>query len=439
MTEATVAHPPFKFTQAKLKALVCEPTRYDVRDTQQAGLICRVSPPGKRYPKGRRVLQVYGRAKGVTSPIRVTICEVGELPLEALKGQVSVRGRVDEILAQLRAGENPNETERQLRAEKAIQQQADDLAGVTLVQAYKKYLTTKALSPRTIEGYQLIIDRDLADWQDKPLREITGAMAVTRHAEIRLKSRSVAMRAMQVLRAVHKFASEQYGDDEDQLPFGRCPVDKVNRVQKKWSKSPPRTRKLGKDDVRPWLECVRRLPIEQPQGDPERIAAYLELMLLTGLRRREAGFMLWSDVDFRRQTITVRKTKNGTDHTLPMTRRVREILEERKQARAPGDAYVIGTAEVRKQLVRIEKATGLTVTPHDLRRTWASFAERAGIGSYSIKAGLNHLSTGDVTGTNYVQIDTDDLRPDMQKVEDYILRLAEPADNVVALPLRGAA
>jgi len=151
MTEATVAHPPFKFTQAKLKALVCEPTRYDVRDTQQAGLICRVSPPGKRYPKGRRVLQVYGRAKGVTSPIRVTICEVGELPLEALKGQVSV--------AQLRAGENPNETERQLRAEKAIQQQADDLAGVTLVQAYKKYLTTKALSPRTIEGYQLIIDR----------------------------------------------------------------------------------------------------------------------------------------------------------------------------------------------------------------------------------------------------------------------------------------
>lgn len=55
------------------------------------------------------------------------------------------------------------------------------------------------------------------------------------------------------------------------------------------------------------------------------------------------------------------------------------------------------------------------------------------------QAGLNHLSTGDVTGTNYVQIDTDDLRPDMQKVEDYILRLAEPADNVVALPLRGAA
>ncbi len=434
MTEATVAHPPFKFTQARLDALPCESSRYEVRDTKQPGLICRVSPAGSKYPQGRRVLQVYGRAKGITAPIRVTICEVGELPLDALKGQASVRGRVDEILAQLRAGENPNETARQLRAEKEIQDQADDLAGVTLGQAYQAYLTTKTLRPRTIEGYQLIIDRDLADWKNKPLREITGAMAVTRHAEISRASHSVAMRAMQVLRAVHKFASEFYGADEDELPFGRCPVDKVNRVQRKWSRSDARTRKLGTDDVRPWLEAVRRLPIDQPQGDPERMAAYLELLLLTGLRRREAGFMLWSDVDFKRGTIKVRATKNGRDHTLPMTARVREILEARKQARAPGDAFVIGTAEVRKQLVRIEKATGLTVTPHDLRRSWASFAERAGIGGYAIKAALNHATTGDVTGTNYVQLDTEDLRPLMQKVEDYILRLAEPpACNVVEL------
>ncbi|UHD15732.1 tyrosine-type recombinase/integrase [Thiocapsa bogorovii] len=453
MTEATVAHPPFKFTQAKLDALPFESTRYEVRDTQQPGLICRVSPPGRKYPDGRRVLQVYGRAKGITAPIRVTICEVGELPLTALKGQASVRGRVDEILAQLRAGENPNETARQLRADKAVQAQADELAGVTLKKAYQAYLKTKALRPRTIEGYQLIIDRDLVDWKDKPLREITGAMAVTRHAEISQTSRSVAMRAMQVLRAVHRFASEFYGDDEDELPFGRCPVDKVNRVQRKWSRSDARTRKLGTDDVRPWLEAVRRLPIDQPQGDPERMAAYLELLLLTGLRRREAGFMLWSDVDFKRGTIKVRETKNGKDHTLPMTARVREILEARKRARdaenekvvetdeerKPAD-YVIGTSEVRKQLVRIEKTTGLTVTPHDLRRSWASFAERAGIGGYAIKAALNHATTGDVTGTNYVQLDTDDLRPLMQQVEDYILRLADPpANNVVELRSGAAA
>jgi integrase len=457
MTEATVAHPPVKFTQSKLDALPCEPTRYEIRDTQQPGLICRVSPPGRKYPNGRRVLQVYGRAKGIPAPIRVTICEVGELPLTALKGQASVRSRADEILAQLRAGENPNETARQRHADQAAQGQVDKVAGITLGDAYAEYVRVKALRPRTVEGYDLILRRDLADWKDKPLREITGAMAVTRHAEIARTSRSVAMRAMQVLRAVHRFASEFYGTDDNELPFGRCPVDKVNRVQRKWSRSDARTRKLGTDDVRPWLESVRRLPIEQIQGDAERMAAYLELMLLTGLRRREAGFMLWSDVDFKRGTIKVRATKNGKDHTLPMTRRVREILEARKRARdelkarkqneavpesdeaTAGDEFVIGTSEVRKQLVRIEKATGLTISPHDLRRSWASFAERAGLGAYAIKAALNHGTSGDVTGTHYAQLDTEDLRPLMQKVEDYIIRLVEPVDNVVTMPVRGAA
>ena len=435
MTETSVSREPFKFTQTKLDALPAESTRYEVRDTKQPGLICRVSPPGSKYPVGRRVLQVYGRAKGITAPIRVTICEVGELPLEALKGQASVRGRVDEILAQLRAGENPNEAARQQRAEKAIQAQADTLAGVTLGDAYKEYLKTKVLRPNTLVGYTVTMDRDLADWKDKPLREITGAMAVTRHAEIARTSRSVAMRSMQLLRAVHRFASEFFGTDDNELPFGRNPVDKVNRVQRKWSRSGVRTRKLGTDDVRPWLEAVRRLPIEQPQGDPERMAAYLELMLLTGLRRREAGFMLWSDVDFKRGTIKVRATKNGTDHTLPMTRRVREILEARKETAV--DEFVIGTDQVHWQLVRIEKATGLTISPHDLRRSWASFAERAGIGGYAVKAALNHASTGDVTGTSYVQIGREDLLPLMQRVEDFILRLAAPVDNVV--PMRGAA
>ncbi|CRI63733.1 putative Site-specific recombinase, phage integrase family protein [Thiocapsa sp. KS1] len=445
MTEASLARQPFKFTQARLAALPFEPNRYDVRDTDQPGLICRVSPPGSRYPNGRRILQVYGRAKGITAPIRVTICEVGELPLTALKGQASVRGRVDEILAQLRAGENPNETARQQRAEKAIQAQADELAGVTLGDAYKAYLKTKVLRPNTLVGYTVTMDRDLADWRDKPLREITGAMAVTRHAEIAKRSRSVAMRAMQVLRAVHRFASEFYGTDDNELPFGRCPVDKVNRVASKWSRADVRKRKLGTDDVRPWLEAVRRLPIDQPQGDPERMAAYLELLLLTGLRRREAGFMLWSDVDFKRGTIKVRATKNGTDHTLPMTKRVREILEARKRARDTQSAeteqdrkraaYVIGSAEVRWQVARIEKATGIVVSPHDLRRSWASFGERAGIGGYAIKAALNHGTTGDVTGTHYAQLDTEDLRPLMQQVEDYILRLAAPPrSNVTRLP-----
>ena len=149
--------------------------------------------------------------------------------------------------------------------------------------------------------------------------------------------------------------------------------------------------------------------------------------------------MRWADVDLRRGTLTVRETKNHEDHTLPITRRVRELLDLRKAA-DPASEYVIGTAQIERQLRHIEAETGIKATPHDLRRTWASIADKAGVGAYGIKAALNHKTTGDVTGTHYAQVDIDDLRPLMQKVEDFILRHAEQrTDNVVALHQGGTA
>jgi integrase len=210
-------------------------------------------------------------------------------------------------------------------------------------------------------------------------------------------------------------------------------VDKVNRVQRQWSRTAARRGKLGIADVAPWLAAVHRLIDEQQHGTGARGAAYLEFLLLTALRRREAAYLKWADVDLRRGTLTVRETKNHLDHTLPITKRVREILLERKQETGDKE-HVFGGAEVRHQLVRIERETGIWVGPHDLRRSWASFADKVGVGAYAIKGALNHLSTGDVTGTNYVTVDLDDLREPMQRVEDYILRLARPpADNVVTL------
>ena len=439
MTTSTIPQDPFKFTQARLEALPpADGTRYSVKDSEQPGLVCIVHPRGKKHPDGRKVLQVYRKPKGSTVPVRVNVCALGELPITALKGQPSVRSEVDRILAELREGVNPNETRREEQAEARKQEQVDQVAEITLGQAFAKYIAIKRLGERTLEGYKLSLERDLGKWKDKPLRDITGAMAVTRHAELAKTSKNVAMRAMQVLRAVHRFATDFYGTDDEELPFGRCPVDKVNRIARQWSRTAARTTKLGAADVAPWLAAVRRLPEEQRRGDGERGAAYLELVLLTALRRREAAFLRWADVDLARGTLTVRETKNHLDHTLPITRRVREILEARKATAEPGAEHVFGSAESHWQVYRIHKETGLQITPHALRRSWASFADKAGLGAYAIKRALNHLSTGDVTGTHYAQIDTDDLRPLMQRVEDHILRLAErPTENVVELRVGG--
>ncbi|KAA6184108.1 tyrosine-type recombinase/integrase [Thiohalocapsa marina] len=235
----------------------------------------------------------------------------------------------------------------------------------------------KKLRPATLDGYQRAINRDLEAWKHKPLKDISGAMAVTRHAELcKSASPTVAMRAMQVLRATHRFATEFYGTDDAELPFGRCPVDKINKIQRKWSQSKPRTGRLAVDELAPWLTAVRNLPSHQKRsdGDWKRVAAYLELILLTGLRRREAGFLRWEDVDLRRSTFTVRATKNGDDHTLPISARVRELFELRREA---------------------GKALQEIAQRHPTER--------------NIKAALNHKTTGDVTGLHYAQVTTEDL------------------------------
>lgn len=456
MTSETIPQDPFKFTQARLGALPFTAKVYTVEDSDQPGLICLIYPESSKNPGGLKVLQVRRCPRGSRNAVRVKVCNLRELPITALRGQPSVRSRTAEILTKLREGINPNDELRQQQAEQRQQAVVDQVASITLGDAFAKYIATKALRKQTLDGYHRAIDRDLKVWKAKPLKDITGAMAVTRHAELSKKtSPNVAMRAMQVLRATHRFATEFYGTDDNELPFGRCPVDKINKIQRKWSQSKPRTGRLAVDELAPWLAAVRNLPAHQQRkdGDWSRVAAYLELILLTGLRRREAAYLRWEDVDLRRGTFTVRATKNGDDHTLPISNRVRDLFEQRQQAatelaevakRKPterniaaaelAETYVIGTAQIQRQLDAIEAETGLKIGPHDLRRTWASMAERAGVGAYGLKAALNHKTTGDVTGLHYAQVTTEDLRPIMQQVEDAILRRAEQrTDNIVSL------
>ena len=102
------------------------------------------------------------------------------------------------------------------------------------------------------------------------------------------------------------------------------------------------------------------------------------------------------------------------------------------------EQYVIGLEETRHQIATINAETGILISAHDLRRTWASIADKAGVGAYAIKAILNHKTTGDVTGTHYAQVDVDDMRKPLQKVEDYVLAKLASARGENVIPLRDA-
>ena len=194
----------------------------------------------------------------------------------------------------------------------------------------------------------------------------------------------------------------------------------------------------------PWFAAVEEL-----RGDPARlgvtdtqgalVADYLVLLLLTGLRRSEGAQLKWADVDFAEKTLTVRETKNGDDHVLPLSDHLEELLLRRK-AISDGDFVFPGTGakgyiqEPRPQMAKITTRSGVQFRLHDLRRTFATVAESLDITHYALKRLLNHRSQ-DITAS-YVIANVDRLRKPMQSVTDFMLRCAalKPSATVTQLP-----
>lgn len=135
----------------------------------------------------------------------------------------------------------------------------------------------------------------------------------------------------------------------------------------------------------------------------------------------------------KRRTITFRDTKNRTDHELPMGDRLTAILAARREFAGPEFVFSLANGQMapddlRGAFARIEKATNIRATAHDLRRTFAGVVNSLDISAYKLKRLLNHISgnRNDVTAGYVGEISTDDLREPMQRIEDFMLR--EPVE-----------
>jgi len=131
------------------------------------------------------------------------------------------------------------------------------------------------------------------------------------------------------------------------------------------------------------------------------------LIIHTGLRLDEARTMLWSAVDFDKETFTVFDTKNHKNHTLPMTNATKGMFVRRYASR-DGDNYVF-TSPLYKNVplsanrffLRASAEIGFDFSAHDLRRTVATVASELGYDLNSIGMVLNHAKKGVTSG--YVQ------------------------------------
>jgi integrase len=367
-------------------------TNYDLyRDDQLPGFGLRVTNSGsKAYFAEKRI---SGTNK------RITIGKHGQLTPEQARKQAQI------ILGEIALGNDPVADKRD-----------KNVKGVTLADVYRDYKIAKPnLKPNTLDEYTRRIEGTLSDWLNKPMVDITKNMVEARFRHIGQTSQSGANGTIRVLKALFNFAIEQYEDQKGQPVIHINPTKRLSKTGSLYEVR-PRQSLLTPTQLKPWFDATLKL-------NQETTRDYLHFLLFTGLRKSEASNMTWGNVDFNERTFLIPDTKNKDPHRLPMPDYLEGLLKRRHfQSESP---WVFPSPitegplkEPRTAVKRVVELSGIKFMVHDLRRTFATTAEKLDIPAYALKRLLNHKGENDVTAS-YIVPNVERLRAPMQLIADH--------------------
>ncbi|MET0497956.1 MAG: integrase family protein, partial [Steroidobacteraceae bacterium] len=394
------------FTKAEIEALPPAAAGRDYyADTKVRGLQLVVTATGSK------TYYFYGRIGGKPARHRLGI-HPALTPENARRLAEGARGRVA--------------TGVDIRAERKTEQRNT----VTLDDAFEAFKRTRrALRAQTLYSYERYIELAFKEWKTKPLVQISKDLVARRHKRLSEDhGPAYADGAMRVLRAIINVAQFQYEAPDGTPLLPDNPVRRLSQTRA-WNRVARRTSYIKPTQLKPWINRVLLLKADPEKREACAIADWLLVTLFTGLRRNEGLRLPWADVDLDNKTLTVRDTKNHLDHTLPLSDYLIELLAARRKAEPEAvqvfasygaEGYLV---DPRKQLERIVADSGVTFTPHDLRRTFITVAESLDIPAYALKRLLNHKMSNDITA-GYIITDVERLRKPMQQVTDFILRSA---------------
>lgn len=164
-------------------------------------------------------------------------------------------------------------------------------------------------------------------------------------------------------------------------------------------------------------------------------AAFLKFLLYTGLRRGELFKLKWQDIDFNRQTITLRDPKGNKNQVLPLSPKALQVLREIPRKH---DTQFIFYGKEGKQRTdfkgpwrRIKRAADLpsTFRLHGLRHHFASSLVSAGVDLYTVSKLLSHKDAK--TTQRYAHLSDRALR-DAVNLSD---KLQEPTNQAEVISL----
>jgi integrase len=352
--------------------------QYFAKDTELPGLWVLV---GKR----KKTFVVQGERKHNGRRLSV------RLKLDGVRTTREARAKAKKILGMIAEGIDPREPTRKNGAASAGTS-GPSITDPTLRLAWERYrdghMKKKSRSEGTIENYRDHVERLLADWQDELLSNLGNnpSLVTLRHEKLTKENGSyIANGCMRTLRAIYNHARKSARN----LPADN-PVSAVD-----WNAERRRSTALGLADLRNWFFQLAAL------NNPIRREFHL-FLLLSGHRPDAIKRAKVEHVDFRTRILHVPKPKGGEAKAfdIPLSRamvrclirvmRIGRLLypEQSREWLFPAESESGHLAEHK------ERRSDLSKWGNDLRQTFRTVAQAAGVPELDVHLLMNHSIPG---------------------------------------------
>jgi len=214
------------------------------------------------------------------------------------------------------------------------------------------------------------------------------------------------------------------------------------------SRRPVRQARISIPTAEQFKQLVAAIRQNDGRLDSQRKATsgadLVELLGYSGMRLREATSLRWRDVDFDRNTITIRGpddvgTKNSESRTIPMPDALRELLTSIKAHRQPEpkpDDFISLINDAKKCLNTACRKLGFPhFTHHDFRHFFATTCIESGVDIPTISRWLGHKDGGALAMKVYGHLRQEHSFAMIKRVN---FGSEPPAENVVPMAASGS-
>ncbi len=387
--------------------------QFVVRDAELPGFFVLVGTTRKTYMVQADLWQQRKRQS-----IRVKVGDVGKLTAREARAKAKV------LLGSIADGIDPRASVESGRSVEVMPM----VAGPTLREAWASYrdshMERRGRSTGTIGNYRDHVERLLVDWLDEALGKFGDepVLVKERHDEItRTNGPYIANGCMRSFRAIYNHARKT----ARALP-AENPVAAID-----WNIEKRRNTALGQGDLGLWFAELHALE------NPMRREFHL-FVLLSGSRPDAIKQAKHEHLDLRRRVLHLPKPKGGEEKAfdIPLSRQmirclVRAIRLGRKMYPVQSATWLFPADSAAGHIAEHkERRTVLSKWGNDLRQSYRTIGQAAGINDVDMHLLMNHSLSG--VNAGYItrnRLLGDHLRRQQQTISDAIFPHTQPTRN----------